>query len=298
MLRRPGRLISWRSVFLLIERIVRPHEPAICARLGVIDAGYAPVVRGWALAVFGLAVSLAIFVVVGEMSWTMLGQGPIMLALIGIDWWAMLATLGLTGVFLMTLGSDPEGWGALEPEHLVVALHWAGRGLLVVAGSRLLAARGPLIGAGVYYPLATAVAGLATARIVRRHTHDESWHELAWLGDLRSESMGRMLSIQACVLAVLAVVFTKGAIEPATVLTLILASLTLGAGRAGDGMAGGRVGGERRLVGRMGRDGLGSGTTPGLGGRELRATCASVGVLLAAFSLLALAGWLRRDPRF
>ena len=62
---------------LLIERFVRPHEPALCARLGVIDAGYAPVVRGWALAVFGLSASLAIVVVVGEMSSTILGHGPI-----------------------------------------------------------------------------------------------------------------------------------------------------------------------------------------------------------------------------
>ena len=40
----------------------------------MIDAGYMPVVRGWALAVFGLTVSLAIVVVVGEMSGAMLGE--------------------------------------------------------------------------------------------------------------------------------------------------------------------------------------------------------------------------------
>ena len=134
--------------FLLIERIVRPHEPALCARLGVSGARYAPVVRGWALAVFGLATSLAIFVVIGEMSGTMLGQGSIALGLTGVDWWAMLAALGLIGAFLITLGSDPDGWGALEPVHLVVALHWLGVAALMVAGSRLLTARGPARGRG------------------------------------------------------------------------------------------------------------------------------------------------------
>ena len=46
--------------------------------------------------------------------------------------------------------------------------------------------------------------------------------ELAWLGDLRSESLERMLAVQAFVLAVLAIVFTRAALEPATVLTLVL----------------------------------------------------------------------------
>ena len=62
---------------LLIERFVRPRETAICARLGVIDAGYAPVVRGWALAVFGLTVSLAIVVVVAEMSGAIWVERPV-----------------------------------------------------------------------------------------------------------------------------------------------------------------------------------------------------------------------------
>ena len=52
---------------LLIERFIRPREPALCARFGVIDAAYAPVVRGWALAVFGLSAILAIVVIAGEM---------------------------------------------------------------------------------------------------------------------------------------------------------------------------------------------------------------------------------------
>ena len=281
---------------LLIERVVRPHEPALCARLGVIDVGYSPVVRGWALAQFGLAVSLAIFVVVGEMSWTMLGQGPIALALTSIDWWVMLATLGLTGVFLTTLGSDLEGWGALEPQHLVIALHWLGVAVLWWLGVACSPLAGRVVGAGAYYPLATAAAGLATARIVRRHTHDESWHELSWLGDLRSESMGRLLSIQACVLAGLALVFTKGAIEPTTALTLILASLTLGLVALATGWQGTALAGSVAWSAAWGVTGLVVAQRVGWMADGLRATCASVGVQSAAFSLLALAGWPRRDP--
>ena len=84
---------------------------------------------------------------------------------------------------IFQLESDPEGWGALEPEHLVVALHWVGVVLIWWLGVDCSPLAGLVVGAGVYYPLATAVAGLATARIVRRHTHDASWHELAWVGD-------------------------------------------------------------------------------------------------------------------
>ena len=155
-----------------------------------------------------------------------------------------------------------------------------------------------VLAAAAYYPLATAVAGLATARIVRRHTHDESWHELAWFGDLRSESMEQLLSIQACVLACLAVVFTKGAIEPATVMTLVLASLDAGPGRARDRMAGDRIGGKHRLVGGVRRDGPGCRPALGWAADGLRATCGLGRRAVAAFSLLALAGWLRRDPAF
>ena len=128
----------------------------------------------------------------------------------------------------MTAGTDPDGWGVLEPQHVVIALHWLSVAVLWWLGVACSPLAGRAVAAAVYYPLATAIAALATAQLVRRYTHDESWHELGWLGDLRSGQLRRMLSVQACLLAVLAVLFTKGAVEPATVLTLILASLTLG----------------------------------------------------------------------
>ena len=78
----------------------------------------------------------------------MLGQGPIALALTGVDWWAMLATLGLTGIFLITLGERPDGWGALGPEHLVVALHWLGVAVLWWLGVACSPLAGRVVGRG------------------------------------------------------------------------------------------------------------------------------------------------------
>ena len=90
--------------FLVIERVVRPFEPAICQRLGVVDVGYAPVVRGWASALFGLASILAIGVVFLEMGSAIILERPSGLGLLSVDWWALVATLGL-------LGAVPGGRG-------------------------------------------------------------------------------------------------------------------------------------------------------------------------------------------
>ncbi len=178
-------------------------------------------------AVFGVVLALAIVVVAGEMSGTMLGRGPFALNLGQTDWWAMLATLGLTGVFRPLWRATPRA-GCARAGASGGRASLGGRDHALVVGRWLLAVCGPPGGAALYYPLATAAAGLATARVVWRHAHFASWHELAWLGDLRFESMSRLLSIQACVLTGVAVIFTKGSVEASTALTLLLASLTLG----------------------------------------------------------------------
>jgi len=283
---------------LVVQRVLRQDEPAICERLGVIDVGYAPVVRGWALALFGLVTCLTICVLVVEMSWTIIGQGPITLELTGNDWWATLATLGLIGGFLVTLLSDPEGWGAVDQEHLLIALHWLSVGVLWWLGVACSPLAGRGVGVGVYYPLATATAALATAQLVRHYAHAESWHELFWLGDLRSDPLKSMLSIQACMLTVLAVLFTQGAIEPATVVTLVLAALTLGYVALASGWEGAAAGGGVTWSAAWGVVGLVVAKKLGFTADALRATSASVGVLSAAFSLWGLAGWLRRDLLF
>jgi len=281
--------------FLLIERVVRPIEPAICARVGVIEAGYGSVVRGWSSAIFGLATGLAILVVVQEMAGVMAGLRPMPLALSSADWWAMLGALGLIGAFLVTAGTDPEGWGLMERQHEVIALHWLSVALLWWLGVASSPLAGRAVTTGIYYPLVTGIAALATAQLFRRSTLSESWHELRWLGDLGTEQLEGMLSGSACLLAVLAAWFTKGAVEPVTVLTLILASLTLGLVALGSGWDGAAFSGSLAWTSAWGFAGLVAAQRWGWQAAEPRMTCAAVGGLVAAFSLWALAGRARRD---
>jgi len=281
--------------FLLIERVVRPIEPAICARVGVRDAGYGSVVRSWASATFLVATSLAILVVLQEMAWVMAGQGLIFFGLSAGDWWIMLAALGLIGVFVVTAGTDPDARGLLEPQHEVIALHWLSVAVLWWCGVAWSPLAGRAVTTGIYYPLATGIAALATAQLVRRYTPSESWHELSWLGDLRSAQLGWMLSVQACLLAVLAVLFAKGAVDPATVLTLILASLTLGLVALGNEWDAAAFSGGLAWTLAWGVAGLVAARRWGWQAAEPRMTFAAVGGLSAAFLLWALAGRLRRD---
>src|SRR5205823_2089244 len=96
---------------------------------------------------------------------------------------------------------------------------------LGVASSPLM---GQALTPAVYYPAATAVAALATVRLGRRYTDVVSWHELSWLGDVQSEQSSRLMAYQACLLAVLATLFTQGTVSSTTVATLGLSAMTLG----------------------------------------------------------------------
>jgi tetratricopeptide (TPR) repeat protein len=281
--------------FLIIERVVRPFEPRICQRLGVLDVGYAPVVHGWASALFGLASVLAIGVVFLEMGAAVIVERPSGLGFLSVDWWALMATLGLLGAFLVAEGTDPHGWLASEPEQIVIALHALSVIVLWWLGVSCSPLASGAVTAGLYYPLATAMAALATAQLVRRYTRGESWNEFVWLGDLRSERLARMLSYQTCIFSVLAVVFTKGALEPTTVLTLVLAAVSLGltAIECGWDMAG--VAGSLSWAAAWGVGFVVVAMRLGITAVEQRTTCAAVGILLAAFSLWALAGRFRRD---
>ena len=107
--------------------------------------------------------------------------------------------------------------------------------------------------------------------------------------------MSELLSIQASVLAFLAVLFTRGSIEPATTLTLIFASLTLGMVALLTGWHATMLAGSIAWSAAWGVAGLVVAQRFGWAAGGLRATSASVGVQLAAFSLVAVAGWLRRD---
>jgi hypothetical protein len=207
----------------------------------------------------------------------------------------MLAALGFLGAFLVIAETDPDRFGPLEPEPEIAALHMAGILVLWWMG----VATSPLLAHGLnvafYYPVSTATAALATAQAVRRFTGVDTWHELGWLGSLRSERVGRLLSIQSCALAALGVAFTRGTVEPATALTFVLASISLGLlALARDWELAALAGGltwsaawaiaELEMARRL-----------GWAGTLERLTCAA-GVLAAAFTLWLGGGVLRREP--
>jgi hypothetical protein len=279
----------------LFERAARPHEHALCARLGVIDAGYSTVVRSWALAFFRLSAGLTIVVMVLELTETMFGPGPVATRMIATEWWALLATLGLTGVFLVMSGNDREGLSLLEPESLVIAIFWLGIASIWWLGVANSPWGGHWVAAGVYFPLVTAAAGLATAHAVRRHADLGSWHDLTWLGDPGFEPSVHLLGNQALILALLAIIFTKGAIEPATTMTLVMSSLTLGVVAQTTGWRATALTGGLAWSAAWGTGGWIVAQRLGHGAYGLQATCASLGALMASFSLLVLAGFWRGD---
>ncbi len=287
--------IALALAFLVIERVIRPIEPRICARLGVIEAGYGSVVRNWASAIFAVATGLAMLVMAEQMAWAIAGLRPMRLALSAFDWWIMLAALGLFGAFLATAGTDPEGWSRMEPQHELIALHWLSVAALWWLGVRCSPLTGQAVTAAVYYPLATAIAALGTAQLFQRSTLYLSWHEPGWLGDLATGEWARMLSVSACLLAALAVLFTKGAEQPATVLTLILASVTLLLVALGSGWDGAAFFGSLAWTSAWCFAALIAARLWGWHATRPRLTFAALGALLATFVLWGLAGRLRRD---
>ena len=66
---------------------------------------------------------MATVVIVAEMGLTIFGGTTSSLNLSSVDWWAMLASLLLLGMFLVVEGTDPRGWIASEPEHVLIGLH-------------------------------------------------------------------------------------------------------------------------------------------------------------------------------
>ncbi len=142
----------------MLERVVRSYEATICARLGVIDVGYAPVVRGWASVLFGVAAVLTIGIVLNGMGAAMIGYRSVVVAASVVDWWILLATIGLIAVFLAIENADPEGWGSAEPEAMLIGLHWVGVLALWWLGVGASPMAGRLLSAAEYYPAVTAMA--------------------------------------------------------------------------------------------------------------------------------------------
>ncbi len=280
---------------LVIERAIRPFESSLCRRLGVIDAGYTSVVSNWVICLFGLAATVTTTLLVIELPRAVFDLAFTTSALASVDFWALLATFVLLGVFLVVEGIDPRGWITSEPEHTLVGLHVLGVSILWWLGVDCSPLRSFGLLPPLYYPLATGMAALSTAKVMRRNQRLEGWHEPGWFRDLRSDQFGRLLSYQAVNLSIFALLFTRGAIAPVSAVTLIIVALAValvslqwwwvpGAAAAAIAWASGWGLGAWLLAGNTAEPYL----------RD-RATAAAIGLLLAAFSLWSLAGVIRKE---
>ena len=240
---------------------------------------------------------LAIVIEFDQISTALSATAGAIMAVSAADWWAMLLGLGLLAAFLAGVGSDHEGPWPCETEHLVIAFHW----VIVFVVWWLGAAASPIIErqglltALVYYPLATAMAALATAQIVGRLTRTDGWDDAYWFADLRSDRFTRLFAVQASVLAILAVVFTRGQTASATAVSSFIAALALGSVALRTGWIAPAFAGSVAWEFACAIAGLLVATQLVASAPEPRSIYAAAGLLAAAFLLWHLAGTLRRD---
>jgi hypothetical protein len=149
--------------------------------------------------------------------------------------------------------------------------------------------------ASAYYPLATAVMGLLTGIAGGRLV--SQGQALRFLGDLSeavTTATRAFASPAAVALTVIAVAFTKGVVDLGTVVTLFLATasfavLTVNHRRVGFAYAGSGLFVMACLVAV-----LSIGGEQSVSGAGVWAIHVALAFMLAAFALLAGAGWLRR----
>jgi tetratricopeptide (TPR) repeat protein len=280
---------------LMIERTFRPIESALCNSVRLDGLEFSRVIRGWAWWLAGLSACLAMIVVLVQLPTAVVGSQAAALAVTSSEWWAMLGALGLLGAFVVRSGQDSDGFGRFEAADFVIAFHW----VLIFVVWWLGVAASPIMRSGlnsqIFYPLATGMAALAAAQLARRFAPAEGWSDLPWLPDLGSDRLSRLLSIQACVLAIAAVIFTRSETSSTTVATAILAALAFGAVALRTGwMAAAFAGG---LTSEAAWAVLGGVVAARLGriGPEPTLIYVAVSVVIAAFVLWKLAGTLRSD---
>ena len=281
--------------FLAFERVLRPIEPAPCQCAGVVDVGFAQVLFGWAWTIVGISACLAIAILVDQIFAAVFRPGTAVLAVSHWDWWAMLLAIALLGAFVVAAAGDPDGSWPCEQEHLVIGFHWVAVCFvwwLGVVSSPLAAST---LTAGTFYPLATAMAALATAQIVGRLTFPDGWNEAHRMPDLRSERCTRLFSVQASSLAILAVLFTRASTTPATSISSVIAALALALVALRTGWAAVAVAGGAACEFACAIAGLLVASWLDRTGQGPRSIYAAAGLLAGAFLLWHLAGTLRRD---
>ena len=201
----------------------------------------------------------------------------------------------LFGAFAVAAARDPDGAGPFEYTDLVIAFHW----VLIFVIWWLGVSASPIMAQGLtaalFFPLATGMFALATAQFAARFTPADGWNELAWLPDLRSDRLTRLFATQSTILAMLAVLFTRGETSSVTLASALLAALALGTVALSTGWVSAAYFGSLTfelacaiggllLAWRLDRTGPGS-----------RAILAAAGILVAAFALWKLSGVLRSD---
>jgi hypothetical protein len=210
------------------------------------------------------------------------------------EWWMILGSLIMAAGYLTVAGADPESWrAAIDSAGVMIGLHGLavlGLWWLGVSGSPFSRWLPPV---GDYYPISTALAALSAILLGHRFAHPESWSELSWVGDVRSEGARRALAFQACFLSLVAIVFTGGMFSATTVATMVMGALALAlaammsAWTPAAGLTSTAWTGAWSVLGVLLARKL------GFSAADQQGTCAAGGAMAAAFLLWRWAGVLR-----
>ncbi len=277
----------------LLDRVVRDHEPAIGHRFGVRGGGYLVVVQMWSLLLFVLAIALTISILLRGVLASLVLVDSNVVAGHTAEWWMILGSLIVAAGYLALMGADPERWGVVQPAGILIGLHAFGVLALWWLGVTGSPFSRWLPSVGDFYPIATALTALLAILLGRRFAHPESWHELGWLGDVRSQGAQRALAFQAWGLALVAILFTGGTVSGTTVAVLALGTLAMGLAGLMSGWAPAAATAGLAWTGAGSVLGVLIARHLGLIAADQQVTWAAWGAVVSAFSLWRLAGMMR-----
>jgi hypothetical protein len=211
------------NLWWIVGRAVEPVEVRVCRRLGIQEDRYTRVTGAWSLALFVIGAGLVTGVVTARVLGTVLEVSPAFPTAAG-GWWAVLAAhlLAVTCLFLNRSWLPVDHRRMLLHAAVLLFVWWLGTPVSPVATLVSWAAPG-------YYPVTTALFSLLTVILGRRVTGSGSKHvpfeTRAWSAEERSR-LTAFTEIAGVCLMLAALAFTKGEVTPATVVTLVLATMT------------------------------------------------------------------------
>ena len=201
------------------------------------------------------------------------------LAITPLEWWAVLAAILVIGLKLLLIPLDPTLFGWAGPAGLIVAGELTGLVLLWWLGVEHSPLGRGLPVAGDFYPLVTAIATL----VIADRNRFTPWSGLA-----------RLTSPLVLVLAPVSSAMTLGRVDATTVFTLALVAMALVIWAISQGDLRSAILGGVAWLSAGAVAGLVVDQRFGLTAIDSRAIGAAVGILVAIYTLWALAGWLRR----